>query len=316
MSQEVIKADASKIKKIKSHYQQHAVNKLPPGAVFAAKTSGCHITAYKSGKILFQGPGSAAEAARWGSVKPGVPSTLGAAKKRTVNEHRFAPPKDISESLLIGSDETGTGDYFGPMTVVAAHLNADQLKEAESLGLRDSKTISDPEIKHIAPKLLKLCTYSLTVLRNEKYNKLQSEGMNQGQMKALLHHEAIKNVITKLNENGSSFSGVLIDQFVKPDGYFNYLKKSGKKWPDHIPIYFATKAEGLHPSVAAGSILARYAFLEEMDNLSSTLGVPVPKGAGANVDKIANEVYRTQGKEVLYSSVKWHFSNTQRALKL
>lgn len=309
MSQEVIQANTAQIEKMKSYYKQQRVSKLPPGAVFAAKADGCQITVYKSGKVLFQGAASGTEAARWGK------SSAPAKKKTTVDQHRFAPPKDISSSLLIGSDETGTGDYFGPMTVVAAHLNEEQLQQAESLGLRDSKTISDPEIKQIAPKLLSLCTYSLTVLRNEKYNKLQQEGMNQGQMKALLHHEAIKNVITKLREENAAFSGVLIDQFVKPEGYFNYLKKSGKMWPEHIPIYFATKAESLHPAVAAGSILARYAFLEEMDKLSASLGVPVPKGAGPHVDKIAAEIYRSHGEDALYRSVKWHFSNTKRAVK-
>ncbi|SDN56695.1 ribonuclease HIII [Alkalicoccus daliensis] len=312
MSQQVIKASPADIKKISDFYKKGSVRNLPPGAVFAAKTDGCHITAYKSGKVLFQGPASTHEAAKWNTA---AGKKAGAAvKKPGVDQHQYAPPKDIQNSLLIGSDETGTGDYFGPMTVVAAHLNETQLKETESLGLRDSKTITDPEIKQIAPKLLKLCTYSLTVLRNEKYNKLQAEGMNQGQMKALLHHEAIKNVVTKLRNENAPFSGVLIDQFVKPEGYFNYLRKSGKKWPGEIPIYFATKAEGLHPSVAAGSILARYAFLQEMDKLAASLGVPIPKGAGAHVDKIAKEIYLSHGKDALYKSVKWHFSNTQRVL--
>jgi ribonuclease HIII len=312
MSQQVIKAGPQQLEKIKNYYKKGAVSKLPPGAVFAAKTDSCHITAYKSGKVLFQGAASHQEASRWG----GTASGSGKGKsKASVDQHKYAPPKDISQSQLIGSDETGTGDYFGPMTVVAAHLSTAQLLEAESLGLRDSKTITDPDIKRIAPKLLKLCTYSLTVLRNEKYNKLQAEGMNQGQMKAMLHHEAIKNVIGKLREQGDAFDGVLIDQFVKPESYFAYLAKSGKKWPSEIPIYFATKAEGLHPSVAAGSILARYAFLQEMDKLSASLGVPIPKGAGPRVDEAAGEIYRSHGREALYRSVKWHFSNTKRAAK-
>lgn len=311
MSQQVIKVSPADMRKISAYYKKGETATLPPGAVFAAKTDGCHITAYKSGKVLFQGPASTHEAARWAVLK----KTAGAAnKKSAVDQHSYAPPQDISNSLLIGSDETGTGDYFGPITVVAAHLNEHQLKDTESLGLRDSKTITDPEIKQIAPQLLKQCTYSLTVLRNEKYNKLQTEGMNQGQMKALLHHEAIKKVITKLKAENEPFSGVLIDQFVKPEGYFNYLKKSGKKWPAQIPIYFATKAEGLHPAVAAGSILARYAFLQEMDKLSASLGVPVPKGAGSHVDRIAKEIYHSHGKEALFHSVKWHFSNTKRVL--
>jgi ribonuclease HIII len=311
MSQQVIKASSRQLTEMKTYYEKGGLASTPPGAVFSVKTDGCHITAYKSGKVLFQGKNSHKEASRWGSPAASAKSSA----KSSVDHHRYAPPKSIDGLPLVGSDETGTGDYFGPITVVAAHLTRDQLESAASLGLRDSKTITDPEIRQTAPKLLKQCTYSLTVLRNEKYNRLQAEGMNQGRMKALLHHEAIKNVIAKLKENGEPFDGVLIDQFVKPDTYFSYLKQSGKQWPDTLPIYFATKAEDLHPAVAAGSILARYAFLKEMDKLAETLGVPIPKGAGPRVDQAAREIYKSRGKEALYNSVKWHFSNTDRAVK-
>ncbi|NJP36695.1 ribonuclease HIII [Alkalicoccus luteus] len=309
MGQQVIQADRQLLRSMEKHYAG-SIQSPPQGAVFQAKTSGCTVTAYQSGKVLFQGKRADAEASKWGR------SSSGAVRKKTAPvSHRWAPPADIRSMSVIGSDETGTGDYFGPMTVVAVHLTKEQLQHTEELGLRDSKTITDPEIRQTAPKLLKQCTYSLTILRNEKYNELQQQGMNQGRMKALLHHEAIKGVIRKLQESSISYDGVFIDQFVKPEGYFNYLKQSGKQWPDSIPIYFATKAEDMHPAVAAGSILARYAFLQEMDKLAKKLGVPVPKGAGPRVDQAARDVLRLHGEETLRQSVKWHFSNTDRVIR-
>ncbi|PRO64957.1 ribonuclease HIII [Alkalicoccus urumqiensis] len=310
MSQQVVNVSKETLNKMSSYYQ--TTGSLPPGAVFKSKKNGCTITGYRSGKVLFQGAGSADEASKW--QKNSQPA--GASRRKpSVSDHKWKPSAEVLEKPLIGSDETGTGDYFGPMTVVAAHLTPAQLKEAEPLGLRDSKSMNDEIIRSTAPKLLSLCTYSLRVLRNEKYNELQQKGYNQGAMKALLHHRAIQSVIEQLQGEDVPVDGVLIDQFVKPERYFEYVKQTGGSWPEQIPIYFATKAEDMHPAVAAGSILARYAFLKEMDAIAQTLGLPVPKGAGSNVDKAAAEIASVHGKETLFRYVKAHFSNTGRVLK-
>jgi ribonuclease HIII len=317
MSYEVLNVPKTQLSELKKHYQASLKDVPPQGAVFSAKTSQCSITAYQSGKVLFQGKGAEIEAGKW-KQKAGISSTP--AKKKTasressVDNHKYYPPNKIEQHIILGSDETGTGDYFGPMTVACVHLTKEQMTTIDSWGVRDSKTIKDEKIRTLAPKLIHECTYSLLILNNEKYNSLQSKGMNQGQMKALLHHQAITHVMNKCSEENLIYDGVLIDQFVSPAGYFKYLSSQKKAWTSEKPIYFATKAEGLHPSVAAASILARYSFLQEMDKLEKQLGVPIPKGAGPHVDKAAKELYRNKGQEILYKVTKWHFSNTTRVL--
>ena len=81
-------------------------------------------------------------------------------------------------------------------------------------------------------------------------------------------------------------------------------------------MYFATKAEGLHVAVAAASILARNAFLEEMDKLSQQVGVTIPKGAGAKVDEVAARIIHKKGLSYLKTVTKAHFANTQKAIKI
>lgn len=298
-----------------SHYSADLKSNPPKGAVFAAKTKGCMITAYKSGKVLFQGKDASNEASRWNGKKTSKNDTSAKKKNSTssVDNHNYKPPHNVTDLVLLGSDETGTGDYFGPMTVVCVHLSKEQMKTIEGWGIRDSKSITDTTIRELAPRLVKHCTYSLLVLKNEKYNELQEQGMNQGQMKALLHHQAITNVMKKCSEDEVDFDGVFIDQFVQPERYFEYLKGKKKAWISEKPIYFATKAENIHPSVAAASVLARFSFLNEMDKLEAEIGLPLPKGAGPKVDQAAREILRQKGQDTLYRCTKWHFANTKKA---
>ncbi|MGJ9382981.1 ribonuclease HIII [Salipaludibacillus sp. CF4.18] len=315
MSYEVINVQTKTASKMKSHYATYIKDKVPQGALFAAKLPQCSITAYKSGKILFQGKGASTEAAKWEHTKPASTSKKETKTSNSVDDHKYYPPQNIEEQIILGSDETGTGDYFGPMTVVCVHLTKEQMATIDSWGVRDSKTIKDDVIRKLAPRLVNECTYSLLVLKNEKYNAMQEKGMNQGQMKALLHHQAIMNVMQKCTENNLDFQGTLIDQFVGPARYFEYLSSKGKSWKSDKPLYFATKAEGIHPSVAAASILARYSFLQEMDRLEANLGKPILKGAGPNVDRAAKDILKSHGQETLYNIVKWHFSNTKRVMQ-
>ncbi|PYZ93702.1 ribonuclease HIII [Salipaludibacillus keqinensis] len=316
MSYEVLVIPKKQLPELKKYYHSSLKGQPPQGAFFAAKTSACSITAYQSGKVLFQGKGASAEADKW--KRTGVSTTKKTAssssKRSGVDNHSSYPPNNVEQKIMLGSDETGTGDYFGPMTVVCVHLTEEQMKTIDRWGVRDSKTIKDETIRELAPKLVKECTYSLLILNNEKYNSLQEKGMNQGQMKALLHHQAIENVMAKCEEENLFYEGILIDQFVSPAGYYKYLASQKKAWTSEKPLYFATKAEGLHPSVAAASILARYSFLQEMDKLEKNLGVRIPKGAGPKVDEAAKKLLQKKGQETLYKVTKWHFSNTQRVL--
>ncbi|KGM44883.1 ribonuclease HIII [Neobacillus niacini] len=300
----VLNLSMSEINKMKSYYEGKLLDKTPPGSVFAAKTSGSMITAYKSGKVLFQGSGSEAEAGRWGVADAKAPSKSKAAKGHL--------PEGFSSWSVIGSDEVGTGDFFGPITVVAAYVRKEDIPLLKELGVRDSKDLNDDKIIAIAKVIKDVVPFSLMTLKNEKYNQLQKAGMSQGKMKALLHNQAILNVLEKIAPVKPD--GILIDQFVQESTYFQHVKNQKAVAKENV--YFSTKAEGIHLAVAAASILARYAFVQYFDKLSEAAGFKIPKGAGSLVDEAAAKLILKKGREVLPQFVKLHFANTEKAMNL
>lgn len=307
LSQVVLKLDMKDIERMKNHYKEQLSVKIPPGGVFTAKTSNCTITAYQSGKVLFQGAGCTSEANLWGNSKESK-SVKG---KQTPKKADHLPPNFANQSV-IGSDEVGTGDYFGPITVVAAYVNKENIPLLRELGVRDSKDLNDEKIIAIAKQIKTIVPYSLLTLHNEKYNVMQKSGMSQGKLKALLHNQAIGHVLKKISPEKPD--AILIDQFAVRDVYYNYLK--GQATVHRENVYFSTKAEGIHLAVAAASILARYAFVQHFDNLSKNAGFVIPKGAGPKVDVAAARLIREKGESVLPQFVKLHFANTEKALKI
>ena len=146
MSNQVILVDDQGIKKVMSHYASSKVVRNAPGVVFAAKLPDTAITAYKSGKVLFQGAGAEREAARWGKAD----SKATPAKVKTKGDRL---PDRLAELSVLGSDETGTGDFFGPVTVAACYVRADQVELVRELGVKDSKQLTDDLMRKIAPDL-------------------------------------------------------------------------------------------------------------------------------------------------------------------
>ena len=295
--------------KMMNYYRSSLTDKTPPGGLFTAKTSNCTITAYKSGKVLFQGGECEAEADKWG--KSTSPNTSQVPKKTKARSSSNLPT-NISHLSIIGSDEVGTGDFFGPITVCAAYVRQDQLDLMKELGVQDSKNLNDDKISAIAKQLIQFLPYSLLILKNEKYNEMQKSGMSQGKLKALLHNQAINHLLKKISPEKPEL--ILIDQFAKEEVYYNYLK--GQKNVQRENVYFSTKAEGIHSAVAAASIIARHAFVQHFESLSKRAGFKIPKGAGSQVDVAAARLIKDKGTEVLPSFVKLHFANTDKAMKL
>ncbi|MEH7223020.1 ribonuclease HIII [Bacillus sp. JJ1566] len=309
MSNTVLKCTPGTIEKMKTHYKSQLQDKVPQGGVFVAKPSGCTITAYKSGKVLFQGNNASAESKKWGNSE--APTKTTATKKSVVAKNNGLPP-NIGTLSMVGSDEVGTGDYFGPMTVVAAYVSSDKFAILKELGVKDSKDLNDKQICEIAESIIHVIPYSLLILHNEKYNELQAKGMTQGKMKAMLHNQAIGHVLRKIAP--TTPDGILIDQFAVPDVYFKHLSGQKEIIKDHV--YFSTKAEGVHLSVAAASIIARYSFIKEFDKLSEKAGLELKKGAGAQVDVVAAKLIKKLGLGALRSFTKVHFANTEKAKKI
>lgn len=272
-------------------YQQYAV-KTPAYAQYQLKTKGCTITAYESKKVVFQGLEAEEMAALFG--KSAAPKPRQASK--------------LSAYPQAGSDEVGTGDYFGPVCVCAAYVDEKHAPLMKELGIQDSKQLTDEQILKIAPKLMASIPYSLLILDNYKYNQVhQTQNLNK--IKAKLHNQAYIHLRNKL---GQLPALSVIDQFTPEASYYGYLK--GEK--DIVrSITFETKAENKYPAVACGSIIARFAFLKAMDTLSEHYGFKLPKGAGPATDPLIQQFYDLHGEKGLMNAAKIHFKNTEKIRK-
>lgn len=301
MSNVVLKLPEESLLQIIKHYENKKTPAKAQYVRFTAKLTDTVVTVYNSGKVMFQGAGAEREAGKWGEASAAATKVSGA-KGDTL-------PEDFAKLSVLGSDETGTGDFFGPITVAACFVPADKVELAHELGVKDSKLLSDDYMRKIAPDLREAFVHKVLTLKNEKYNKVQAQGWSQGKIKALLHNQALKHVLAKLDPIKPD--AILIDQFAERGIYYNHIK--GEKEIIRENVLFSTKAEGLHVSVACASIIARVAFLEEMDRMSAVAGVNLPKGAGKIVDEAAAKIIIKHGEEYLKTLTKWHFANAGKA---
>ena len=306
LSQEVIQCPNTQLEKMNTYYRANHVSPTPQGALFRAKTSNCVITAYRSGKVLFQGADPELEVAKWTNLNDSTEANKQTIKRTTEQQ----VPNHFLTGNHSGSDEAGTGDYFGPITVACAYIKQEQIPLLKEIGIQDSKKMTDPKIKALAKQIAQLnIPYSLLILHNEKYNHLQQNGWTQGKMKTMLHHHTYLNLMKKIDATQSN--GNLIDQFCKPEIYRKHLRTEGETLPEKT--YFMTKAESYSIAVATSSIIARTAFLTEMDKLSAKMGVELPKGASQKVDRVIAEIIKRYGRNDLFKCAKVHFANTQKA---
>ena len=273
--------------------------------LFFAQDKNVTITVYTSKKsqiykVFFIGETALSEAQRWDKDA-----------KVTKPKEKKAPTSANWEifSDQIGSDEVGTGDFFGPICVCAAFVGAKDIKRLKQLGIDDSKRLSDSQIRKLGKILIKEFDYSQVSLNNEKYNKLIDKDMNMNEMKVKLHNRVLFNMCTKHKRTKT----ILMDEFLNEDNYYKYL--SGEK-ESVYGIQFRTKGETYFPSVAVGSIIARYSFIQHMDLLSKKYGVEIPYGASKKVTEFAKEFLEKFGIEELNKVVKKNFANYKELTKL
>ncbi|MFH5881467.1 ribonuclease HIII [Liberiplasma polymorphum] len=257
------------------------------------------ITVYHTNKVVFQGKTAAKHALFW-QEKFGLEDFKQPIKVEMHSDY-YLPS--------IGSDESGVGDYFGPLTVCAAYVGEEHISWLKTLKIKDSKLIKDVEIKKIAVQLIEKIPYSLLILDNEKYNQMIEKGYNAHKLKAHLHAQCHKHLTKKIGLKVP----IIVDQFCTEAQYKNYTKDfKGLIMPTH----FQTKAESYYLSVAVASIIARYSFITKLDQLSEKIGVPLLKGASGKVDELAKFILDTKGEKTLRKIAKVHFKTTQKATQL
>lgn len=302
----VIRVDNETKKLMNDFYKDMKRDKTPPYAVFQADTGDTIVTLYESGKAMFQGVSADIEADMWESIgkdKDNIDYFIDTPKKEEKKEE-IVLPINISS---VGSDEVGTGDYYGPIVVTASYVNKDDIPFLTELGVKDSKKLSDEQILKIVPKIIKKIKYKTIMLSNKEYNEKYGKDMNMNKIKAVLHNKVLTEMV-----KDNDYDYIVVDQFEPESSYYNHLSEV----PNPLKgITFITKAEDKCLSVACSSLISRYIFIKEIDKLGDKYGIFLPKGANYYVEDVGIKLVEKYGLDVLKEVAKLNFSNTDRILK-
>ena len=307
-----LKVSDSTKKKMIEYFEDKKREKTPQYAVFQADEADTVVTLYESGKAVFQGISADIDANMWKEVEshlnPNKKIDITNSENKKKKEEAKKDPK-VYYCNSIGSDEVGTGDYFGPIVVTASFVSKENIPFLEELGVRDSKKLTDEKILEIVPKLIKVIPYESIILSNKEYNEKYSHNINMNKIKAIMHNK----VLSKVKSKNFNYDYIVVDQFAQPYVYFNYLKESTSVVRN---ITFITKAEDKCLSVACSSIISRYIFLKEFDKLSKNLNLLLLKGASDKVDEIGVKFVNKYGFDKLNEIAKLNFKNTEKIKEL
>ena len=260
-----------------------------PNARWAFRGPGVVVSLYASGKLVAQGKGAHDLVATYlPDARPG-----GGKEMETL------------DSDLIGTDESGKGDYFGPLVAAAVCIPAGQEKVLAELGVRDSKEVSDRSAARAAEAIRAGYTHEIVTIGPERYNELYEEFGNLNLLLAWATAKAVKGVTDK-----HPCRNVLSDKFGNERLIANALVKAGVE----VDLTQRTKAE-INPAVAAASILARDEFVSRLAALGRKEGVNLPKGAGSPVLSAARKIYHDSGMDILRRVAKLHFKTTQKVTR-
>jgi ribonuclease HIII len=261
-----------------------------PHAVFSVKGDGVVATLYRSGKLVIQGDDPDVFAARYLGREPAEAPAQRASR---------AAPGTPPEMPLVGSDEAGKGDYFGPLVVAAVRVEPSEADELAASRVMDSKRLADETALRMGAALRGRYAHAIARLDPPRYNEVYAARPGKlNDLLADLHAQAIGELARKGDH-------VIVDQFANESLLERRLAPLG------IELEQRPRAEEI-PVVAAASVIAREAFLNGLRELSEACGVDLHKGAGAPVDRVAARVLALHGEAGLGRFAKLHFKNTQK----
>lgn len=203
----------------------------------------------------------------------------------------------LNYSCYIGTDESGKGDFFGPLVIAGVLLNKKNHAIFEELGIKDSKTLKDADMIKMSQQIQKHSVYSVVSISNQKYNELYTNFKNLNKLLAWGHAKVIENILEK-----EKCDYALSDKFGDESLILNALQKHGQK----IKLEQRTKAES-DIAVAAASVLARATFVQKMKTMENFYGCKFPKGCNNIVKDSAGEFIKKYGKDRLSEVCKKHF---------
>lgn len=276
-----------------------------PYTHFAAEKEKVNVAFYTSGKLVVQGKNTR-DFVEF-VLEPLVLQKATLGYEETLNPDILLP--------RIGVDESGKGDFFGPMCVAGVYINADVIKSWKDSGIRDSKSIgSDRKIADLT-RLIKEtpgCVYSVVPIGNEAYNRLHAKMGSVNSVLAWGHARVIENLMGLSHRMQPPPVRAISDQFAASKSVVEKaLMGLGRK----LELVQRHKAEE-DMAVAAASILARNEFVERLAKLGRDFGITLPKGASPAVEAAARELVEKHGKDALPKVSKMHFRTSFRVLGL
>jgi len=297
------KLDDSQAAALKKYFDAHGYKfREVPYARFAAEQDKVNVVFYESGKLVVQGKGT----------QEFVEFVL---EPEILKQARLGYEAVLNPDLLLprlGVDESGKGDFFGPLCVAGVYINDSVIKAWEDAGIRDSKNISsDKRIGDLAKLIRETegCVSTVVPIGNEAYNRLYSKMKSVNTLLAWGHARVIENLMLQKHRMNPPPVRAISDQFASnKDVVAKALMSLGRE----IELVQRHKAEE-DLAVAAASILARDEFVKRLANLEKEFGMELPKGASAAVDAAAKEFVVKHGAENLVKVAKVHFRTALRA---
>ncbi len=289
----VTKIDADQSKKLQEGLiGQGFTLTRPPHTKFQAKKLHLCCTLYESGKLVVQGK----EMAEFVEFYL-EPEILGTFTFQQAENQDFTPH--------IGVDESGKGDYFGPLCIAGVYADEKSLLELKKWGIKDSKRLKDPSILKIADQIRKRCPHHIVRIGPRKYNELYEKFGNLNLLLGWGHATVIEQLVEK-----TGCTDILIDKFAADHVVQTALAKKGKE------VTLTQKTQGEQDIVvAAASILARAAFVRGLEALEKQFSEKLPKGANGHILQIGKQLVRRHGPNILEEVGKLHFKTTKQILE-
>ncbi len=282
----VVEIDIALAKQMAADLQEQGFSlTLPAHTLFSAKKNGINCTLYTSGKLVVQGK----------DIAPFIEFYL---EPNILKKFQFSySDLDLDLRARIGVDESGKGDFFGPLCVAAVYADEQGIRRLQELGVKDSKAIADKKILELGRKIKKDLTHHIVKINPAKYNEIYGQFKNLNRLLGWGHATCIEKLVET-----SSCRRVIIDQFADESIVFNALKRK------QITLDLTQRHRAEEDLVvAAASILARQTFLEGLQKMQEEFGMVFPKGASAQTISAGKQFVRKFGKEALQNVGKLHF---------
>ena len=289
--------DREQVKQLKFYLQEKDYEfREVKYAYFGASNNHISITCYRNGKLLVQGKGTA-DFVRY-YLEPQL-------LKEVKFGYEFLLNEELSLDERMGVDESGKGDYFGPLVVAGLYADRSDLKTLYEMKIKDSKEMTDKQVMRLYPVLCAKFKHSVVIIGPEKYNILYEKMSNLNKILAWGHARVIENLLSSV-----PCKKVILDQFAEKSAVRNALMKKGRR----VEIEQKPKAES-DVVVAGASVIARGKFLQRLKDLSEEFKIELPKGAAKKVIEVGKQFVTDRGIQQLPQVAKLHFKNTQKSLE-